>query len=119
MNGRSASVRWRQERQNELWIGRRDAANAMLPKDPSLLHAGARRYAHLPGGHQEAWADAFRNVMRDIYGFIASGRNRDEPSRPRSPRSKTAIAPRASSMRFSRATRAAASGPTFGIERRR
>ena len=29
------------------------------------------RYAHLPGGHQEAWADAFCNLMRDIYGFIA------------------------------------------------
>ena len=27
-NGRQASVRWEQERQNELWIGRRDAANA-------------------------------------------------------------------------------------------
>ena len=38
----------------------------------------ARAYAHLPGGHQEAWADAFCNLMRDIYGFIAAG-----PSRPR------------------------------------
>ena len=26
-----------------------------------------RPYAHLPGGHQEAWADAFCNLMRDIY----------------------------------------------------
>ena len=34
---------------------------------------GARAYAHLPGGHQEGWADAFCNVMRDIYGFIAAG----------------------------------------------
>jgi hypothetical protein len=24
----------------------------------------------LPGGHQEGWADAFANVMRDIYGAI-------------------------------------------------
>jgi predicted dehydrogenase len=38
------------------------------------LSAGARGYAHLPGGHQEAWADAFCNVMRDIYGYIASDR---------------------------------------------
>jgi predicted dehydrogenase len=36
-----------------------------------------RRYAHLPGGHQEAWADAFCNVMRDIYGFIAEGKPPD------------------------------------------
>ncbi len=71
-NGRRASLRWLQERQNELWIGRRDAANATLLKDPSLLAPGARGYAHLPGGHQEAWADAFCNVMRDIYGEIAA-----------------------------------------------
>ena len=82
VNGRTASLRWQQEQQNELWIGRRDAANGMLPKDPSLLHEGARRYAHLPGGHQEAWADAFCNVMRDIYGFIASGRAADEAKPP-------------------------------------
>ena len=76
------SIRWAQERQNELWIGRRDEANAVLPKDPSLLKSGAQPYAHLPGGHQEAWADAFCNVMRDIYGFIASGRPPDEPKPP-------------------------------------
>ena len=34
----------------------------------------SRGYAHLPGGHQEAWADAFCNLMRDIYGFIAAGK---------------------------------------------
>ena len=74
VNGRKASLRWVQERQNELWIGHRNAANEMLPKDPSLLAPGARAYAHLPGGHQEAWADAFCNVLRDIYGFIAAGK---------------------------------------------
>ena len=74
MNGRRASLRWLQEQQNELWIGHRDRANETLPKDPSLLVPAARAYAHLPGGHQEAWADAFCNVLRDIYGFIAGGR---------------------------------------------
>ena len=74
VNGRQASLRWLQERQNELWIGRRDAANAMLPKDPALLSPAARSYAHLPGGHQEAWADAFCNVMRDIYSVIRGER---------------------------------------------
>ena len=82
MNGRRASLRWVQERQNELWIGRRETANSMLLKDPSLLAPGARGYAHLPGGHQESWADAFANVMRDVYGFIAAGK---KPSDPRPP----------------------------------
>jgi len=81
-NGRRASVRWFQERQNELWIGRRDAANATLLKDPSLVGDAARHYTHLPGGHQEAWADAFCNVMRDVYGFIAAGKKMSDQRPP-------------------------------------
>jgi predicted dehydrogenase len=71
--GAKASLRWRQEDQNELWIGHRDRANEVLQKDPSLLDERARGYAHLPGGHQEAWADAFFNVVREIYACIAAG----------------------------------------------
>ncbi len=72
--GGTGSLKWRQEDQNKLWIGRRDKANEVLAKDPSLLDPEAAKYAHLPGGHQEAWADAFTNLMRDIYGFIAEGK---------------------------------------------
>jgi predicted dehydrogenase len=79
--GSVSSIKWRQEQQNELWIGHRDQANEILQKDPSLMDPEVRRYAHLPGGHQEAWADAFCNVMRDIYAFIASG-ERPDPDRP-------------------------------------
>ena len=71
--GATGSLGWRQERQNELWIGRRDAASHVLVKDPALLDDAVRRYAQLPGGHQESWADAFCNVMRNIYGVIAAG----------------------------------------------
>jgi predicted dehydrogenase len=82
VNGRRASIRWFQERQNELWIGRRSEGNTTLLKDPSLLGDKSRRYAHLPGGHQEAWADAFCNVMRDVYGFIAEKRDVEAPKPP-------------------------------------
>jgi predicted dehydrogenase len=71
--GARASLRWRQEDQNELWVGHRDKANEVLQKDPSLLDPDARGYAHLPGGHQEAWADAFCNLMREIYACVAAG----------------------------------------------
>ncbi len=71
--GAKASLRWRQEDQNELWIGHRDRANEVLQKDPSLLDESARAYARLPGGHQESWADAFFNVIREIYTGIAAG----------------------------------------------
>jgi predicted dehydrogenase len=80
--GSSASLRWRQEHQNELWIGHRDTANEILQKDPSLIDAEVRGYAHLPGGHQESWADAFANLMRDIYGFIASGKKPSDAHPP-------------------------------------
>jgi predicted dehydrogenase len=80
--GSKASIKWRQEHQNELWIGHRDVANEILQKDPSLIDADARGYAHLPGGHQESWADAFANLMRDIYGFIAAGKKPGDPHPP-------------------------------------
>jgi predicted dehydrogenase len=79
--GSAASIAWRQERQNELWCGHRDRANEILQKDPALVSDAARPYARLPGGHQEAWADAFCNLMRDIYGTIAAG----PPYRPLPP----------------------------------
>ena len=80
--GPGGSIRWRQEHQNELWIGYRDKPNEILQKDPSLIGSDARPYAHLPGGHQEAWADAFCNLMRDIYGFIAEGKKPGDPHPP-------------------------------------
>jgi len=70
--GSAGSLAWRQEQQNELWFGHRHRANERLAKDPSMMHEGMRGYARLPGGHQEGWADAFYNVMRDIYGTIAT-----------------------------------------------
>jgi predicted dehydrogenase len=71
--GSVGSVRWRQEQQNELWIGRRHGPNEILAKDPAILHPVARSYARLPAGHQEGWADAFCNVLRDAYAVIAEG----------------------------------------------
>jgi len=71
--GRRASVRWLQERQNELWVGRFGQPSLVVGKDPSLLSTTAAPYAHLPAGHQEAWADAFRNVIADAYQWIRGG----------------------------------------------
>jgi len=73
VNGRAASLRWLQERQNELWIGRYAQPDSVLTKDPALLSGDARRYAHLPAGHQEAWSDAFFNLIADGYRWIAQG----------------------------------------------
>jgi len=73
VNGRLASLAWRQEQPNELWIGHHAQANTVLTRDPALLDPAARGYAHLPAGHPEAWADAFRNLLADAYAWIRRG----------------------------------------------
>ena len=83
--GRNGSIRWRQEQQNELWLGHRERANEILQKDPSLVGGDVRHYARLPGGHQEGWADAFANVIRDIYEVIASNQTAAERQQRRPP----------------------------------
>jgi predicted dehydrogenase len=69
--GSKASVAWDQERPDELWIGHRNTPNQVIIKDPSLLLAGARSYADLPGGHSEGYDDTFKQVFRRFYQSIA------------------------------------------------
>ena len=69
-----ASFAWNQEKPDELWIGRRDAPNAQLVRDPALLEPTAAALAHYPGGHQEGWADALRNLLLDFYAAVHARR---------------------------------------------
>jgi predicted dehydrogenase len=69
---RDAALAWDQEAPNLLWIGRRDEANRLLPRDPTLLSEPASSLAHFPGGHQEGWPDGLRNLVADFYGAIAA-----------------------------------------------
>jgi predicted dehydrogenase len=50
----------------------KDNPGQVFLKGPALLAAAALRYTTLPGGHNEAWPDAFRNLMREIFTSIAS-----------------------------------------------
>ena len=78
--GTKAGVAWDQERPDELWIGRRNSANCILIKDPSLLKCVARGFADLPGGHSEGYNDTFKQVFRRFYASIADpGAPRDYP----------------------------------------
>lgn len=50
-------------------------------KDPALLSPEARRFSSYPGGHQEGYADTFKNLFRDFYGNLGtedSGSNRPD-----------------------------------------
>jgi predicted dehydrogenase len=75
VNGSQASLKWIQERPNEMWIGHREKANTQILRDPGLLDESVRRYANLPGGHNEGWADAFKNLLSNVYTFISEGRD--------------------------------------------
>ncbi len=68
--GTKAGLSWDQERPDELWIGQRNSPNQVIIKDPSLLQAGARSYADLPGGHSEGYDDTFKQVFRRFYASI-------------------------------------------------
>jgi predicted dehydrogenase len=73
-----SSFIWDQEEPNRLRIGRRDAANREVPRDPSQLLPEAAGLAHFPAGHQEGWPDALRNLFDDFYAAV-DARRRDEP----------------------------------------
>jgi len=73
VNGRACSLKWKHEQQNELWIGHYNKPNSLMAKDPSLVSPEVLPYVHLPGGHQESWADAFCNLIRDAYKWIGAG----------------------------------------------
>ena len=62
------------EEPNHLWLGHRDRANEVLMKDPSLLDAAARGFAHYPGGHPEGYPEGPRNLFGRLYAYIAAGK---------------------------------------------
>ena len=80
VDGSKSAVSWDQENPNHLWIGHRDRANEVLMKDPALLDASARGYAHYPGGHPEGYPDGPRNLFGALYRYIAAGK---KPGRDR------------------------------------
>ncbi len=75
VNGAKSSLRWVQERPDEMWLGYRDKPNGQLLRDANLLDDSVKHYANLPGGHGEGWADAFKNLMASIYSFIGEDRD--------------------------------------------
>jgi predicted dehydrogenase len=65
------------ERNNELWIGRRDGNNEMLIKDPSLLLEPARSITSFPGGHNEGFPDTSKQLFKKMYSYILGGMKGD------------------------------------------
>ena len=73
IDGSEGSLAFDSESPNHLWIGRRDRACEVLPKDPALQHPESRGYAAYPGGHPEGYPDTFVQLFKDVYGYVAAG----------------------------------------------
>lgn len=79
IDGTESALAWASEEPNALWLGRRNEANRILMKDPSLLSASAARLSGYPGGHQEGYGDTMKNLFARFYACIEQG----DPSAPR------------------------------------
>ena len=71
--GTNQAIAWNSEQPNELWMGHRDQANQTLIRDPSLLSPQATAATSYPGGHNEGFADTFKQLFRSFYGYIRCG----------------------------------------------
>ncbi|MBA62892.1 MAG: dehydrogenase [Planctomycetaceae bacterium] len=68
--GSKSTLSWNSEQGNEIWIGHRDRPNERLIRDPALLSSAAATVASYPGGHNEGYADSFKQSFRSFYGYI-------------------------------------------------
>jgi predicted dehydrogenase len=73
VDGSEGSLAFDSESPNTLWIGRRDRASEVLPKDPGLMTPEARGYAAYPGGHAEGYPDTFVQLFKDFYAYVSAG----------------------------------------------
>ncbi len=74
LNGTVCSMRWCQEENDRLWIGRRDGDNSYIIRDPNNMAPEVRKYTSLAMGHPEGWNDAFKTNIESFYRYLAGGR---------------------------------------------
>jgi len=82
VDGSAGSLAWDGERQEELWLGRRDRGNEILRRNAALMHPVAAARTHLPVAHAEGFADTFRELYRAVYADVACGRPSERPDYP-------------------------------------
>jgi predicted dehydrogenase len=82
IDGSRAALAWDSERPEELWLGRREAPNGALLRDPSLLAPAARAATDYPGGHAEGFPDTFKQLYKAVYRAVAAGGPPAEPDYP-------------------------------------
>jgi predicted dehydrogenase len=71
-DGGDGAVAFDQEHPEELWHGTRESLE-LLRRDPAELSAPAARYATLPAGHPQGYADCFDAFVADVYEAVRGG----------------------------------------------
>ncbi|MDW4571677.1 Gfo/Idh/MocA family oxidoreductase [Microbacterium sp. M3] len=69
LHGTRRSLRFEQERPEELWVGGRKASRLLL-RDPAHAAPAAARLQTLPAGHPMGYQDAFDGFIADVYAAI-------------------------------------------------
>jgi predicted dehydrogenase len=82
VDGSRGALAWDGERNEELWLGRRDAPNEVLLRGAAPMSPEAAGRTHLPVAHAEGFADTFRELYRAVYADVARGGPADEPDYP-------------------------------------
>ena len=82
VDGERGALAWDAERNEELWLGRRDGPNEVLQRNAALMHPAAAARTHLPAAHAEGYADTFRELYRAVYADVARGGPSDPPDYP-------------------------------------
>jgi predicted dehydrogenase len=70
ISGSRCSLHWDSDVSNNLWIGRREAYNQDVVKDPALLEQAAREVVGYPGGHLEGFPDTFKQQFAAFYRAV-------------------------------------------------
>ena len=78
VDGSQASLAWDAESHETLWLGRRDAPNELLLRNPALLSDEAHGTTSLPAGHAEGFGDTFKELYRAVYRAVAAGEPGDD-----------------------------------------
>ncbi len=82
ISGSKSNLEFNSERPNELWIGKRETANAVLMKDPGLFHPESAALISFPGGHNEGFPDTSKQMFKEVYLAILGGGQPEKPLFP-------------------------------------
>ena len=72
LDGEKEALAFDQESPEELWCGSRESLT-ILRRDPAALSPAAARFATLPAGHPQGYADCFDAFVGDFYEAVRGG----------------------------------------------